>query len=110
MTIKQGDTYPPVRATLTDYSGTAIDLTDATVTFRMVDANGNTVIAAGACTITNAATGEVQYQWAEADTDTPGRFRAEFVVEFSGGAIATVPNSNYIIVEIVRNLYVAPSS
>jgi len=104
MTYKQGDTYPTLRATLTDAAGAAVDLTDATVVLRMVNSAGINVIDDAAVLITNATAGEVEYQWTELDTATPGVFRAEFHAEIFGGGLVSFPNDSYIIIEILPAL------
>ncbi len=104
MTIKKGDTYPTLRATLTDSAGVPVDLTGASVTFRMVDAVGEQVIADAAVAITNPAAGEVEYAWQVADVDTPGEYRGEFHAVLFGGALVTFPNDAYLYIRILDSL------
>jgi hypothetical protein len=104
MTIKQNDTYPPLRVTLTDSTDTAVDVTGATVTFRMVDAADTNIVDDKACSLITPASGIVEYQWLAADTDTAGDFRGEFHVTFVGGAIGTFPNDGYVHITIVPEL------
>lgn len=101
MVFKKGDTYPALTATLTDSVGAAVDLTGATVTFRMVDSAGTVVVAAGAVSITNAAAGEVSYSWQAGDVDTVGEFRGEFNAVLFGGAKAHFPNDGYLDIRII---------
>jgi len=65
---------------------TAVNLTGLTVEFKMVNAAGTDVIAqtATGVTVTTAASGEVQYDFATAGVATAGRYYAYFVVTDTG--------------------------
>jgi len=98
--ITQGDTYPPLRATLSDSVG-PIDLTGATVTLviRPRLSSGGPVVG-GACAITPpASSGVVTYDWQTGDTDTPGEYLAEWHV-LSGTDQWTVPSSGSLTLTI----------
>lgn len=102
--IKTGDLYPPLIATLTDSAG-VVNLTTATsVTLRMTNRIGANVIDDAVCTVTNAASGEVQYDWRAGDTDAAGIYYCEFHVTFAGVMPTTFPNDSYHIVEILPSL------
>lgn len=96
--LKQGDTWPPVRATLKDENG-PVDLTGCTVKFRMSGPSGANTVNESA-TITDAANGKVMYTWQKGDTKVVGQHRAEFVVTFANGKRATFPNNNFIFIQI----------
>lgn len=100
-TIKQSDTLPVLSATLKDAAGAAIDLTGATVTFRM-RRRGRTgpLKIDAAATVVSALAGTVQYAWASGDTDTPGSYDAEFRLTLPAGQ-ETVPNGNNLDIEVV---------
>lgn len=104
MVFKKNDTYPPLTATLVDSAGDPVDLTDATVKFRMVDASGAVVVSAGTVSITNALAGEVSYSWAAGDVDTVGEYRGEFSATLFGGGKAHFPNDGYIDIRIIDEL------
>ena len=53
---------------------------------------------------TNASNGAVSYTFTTSDTDTAGLFQGEFQVTFSGGAIETFPNAEYISINILDDL------
>jgi hypothetical protein len=90
--LKSEDTAPVLEATLTDASGEPIDLTGASVLFKMATPrNGETVVDTSA-RIADASAGLVRYPWAAEDTAEPGRYRAEFVVTYADGSIETFPN------------------
>lgn len=91
--LKQNDTKPSIQATLKNADGTAIDLTDATVDFHM-SLNGVNVVDAAAVVVT-ALSGIVRYDWAAADTDTPGTYDIEWEITFVDASIRTVPNSRH---------------
>lgn len=98
--IKQNDTSRSLRVTL------STDLTGAAINFKMADANGNTVIDQPATLVTASTvidgitSGIVEYQWQSGDTATAGRYRAEFIVTFTGGAVETFPADEYVDVVI----------
>lgn len=88
--VHLNDTRTVLAATLkqpnTSGVDTAIDLTGLTVEFKMVDKAGVDVIAqtSTGVTVTTAASGEVQYDFASAGVDTAGRYFGYFVVLDSG--------------------------
>jgi hypothetical protein len=71
-------TIPPaLQVTFTDSAGTAINVTSMTVTCTIRPVGGSSaddVIRTGA--VVTGASGIVKYQWVEADTTTPGSYRA----------------------------------
>lgn len=101
LTIKQNDTWPPLKATLTDENG-PIDLTTATAV--RVIMKGTTVTIDGVCTVVSATTGEVSYTWAAGDTAVNGSYNTEFEINWGSGRIETVPNDSYKTVEIKDDL------
>lgn len=108
--IKQGDRRPLFVVALKDNFGepseTAVNLTTATgVVFNMRNKAGGAVkVSRGACTITNAAGGEVTYAWATNDTDTAGSFEAEVEVTWNDTKAETFPNDSYWDVVITDDI------
>ena len=97
-TIKQGDTLPALRAQLLGPDDQPIDLSLATVEFRMGDhVNAPAVIE-------DPKQGRVRFDWRSEDTNVPGTHYAEFVVTFLGGATQRVPNDGYVLVQITRSV------
>lgn len=92
--ITENDTAPPIEATLkAGDPAAAVNLTGASVRFHMEDEAG-TVKVDAAGTLVDAANGKVKYDWQPADTDTAGRFKAEWEVTFSDGTIRTFPTGS----------------
>jgi len=91
--IKQNDTSPSLQATLTDYSGAAINLTNCVVNFHMKNVNGSLTINSQ-MTIVSALNGIVQYNWVSGDTNVPGTYYVEFEVTYPNTSIETFPNNN----------------
>jgi hypothetical protein len=96
--LKTGDTYPPVIAQLLQFNNTTnlyapVDLTGATVHFRMSVTGAGNLLLDAAAVIVDAATGIVRYDWAidGSDTGVKGDYQAEWRVTFSDGRIATFP-------------------
>lgn len=90
----QGNTKPYFAVQLLkveDYQ--PVDLTNATVTFYMrLEKNTGPVpeVSAGACVITSALLGKVEYRWGGNDLAKPGFYDAEFRIVFSDTKIQSV--------------------
>lgn len=99
----QGNRYPPLVRQLLDGAGDPIVLTTATsVTIKVAHASYDpyfsrkpVIVEAGACTITNATLGIVQWVPAAGDTDIVGAFHYVFTITWSGGETQTVPPNTY---------------
>jgi predicted dehydrogenase len=102
--IKQNDTSPKVLATLQNASGSAIDLTGASVRFHMRTLDGSSTVVDAAATIVTAASGIVRYSWTAPNTATSGSYQAEFEVTYADASIETFPNDTYISVEILDDI------
>lgn len=102
--LKSHDRYPSIQALFTS-SGAPVDLSTATsVTFIMRPMQGGQVKVNGVAVIVNAAGGVVRYDWAAADTDTPGSFQAEWQVTWSDGKRQTFPTQSYHTVDVLADL------
>ena len=103
--IKEDDTRPAITAILTDANDAAVNLTGASVAFSMrVEPAGTVKLSAVLANVTNAEAGQVSYNWATGDTDTPADYEAEFQVTFAGGAIQTFPGRNWIFVHVIDDI------
>lgn len=99
--IKQNDTSPAFSSTLEAPAGTPVDLTGATVQFKMTNRTTAAVkVDAVEATIVDAAAGKVSYSWAVGDTDTPGFYNAEWIVTFANGQRRTFPAADYLVVHV----------
>lgn len=102
-TVKVGDAGTVISAILEDPGG-AVDLTGASVSFLMADAQYRAAKVNAVATIVGAATGEVSYQWQAADLDAAGSYIAEFEVVFPDASIATFPSQGYVEIRVVDDL------
>ncbi len=107
-TLKQGDTGPPVRAhILNDNDRTEPDLTDAVVTFKLlqIDAETGELIElfdnSAVVESPVATSGTIRYDWGTGDTTgISGRFMSLFKIVFEDGTIEHYPDPGYIWVTI----------
>lgn len=108
--IKRNDTLPVMRITLLEPDGSAFNPTGATLAFFFQNVTLNTTTdpketGAGTFTVVGTgSTGEVDYAWAAADTDTVGSFRAEVEALPSGGGRETFPGGSYFLFDVVQDL------
>ena len=81
-----GDTSVAVAATLVRPDDSVVDLTDLTVSFKMLDSEGTAKVAKTTdnVTVTDAEAGQCQYDLQTADVDTEGTFYAYFIVGDGG--------------------------
>lgn len=109
--MKKGDTLPSLRDALED-NGVPVDLTSVTgVAFVYEQThdesgaamNGPAVIRTGSV-VAPATSGLVQYDWVAGDTSTPGRFRYEWRLTYSGGKSTTYPPQGFRTFEVYRGV------
>lgn len=86
----RGDRMPALELTLLDSAGNAIDLTGASVTLRLINAETETVKATKTATVSDASGGVITVQWSSGDLDTAGRFYAEVAITYAGGEVRTI--------------------
>lgn len=112
--LKVGDTYPNIETILKNGDGNPIDLTGATVRFRMSVAGGGNLMLEEDATLVTPQTGtdigRVYYTWDTDDVAIAGTYQAEWIVTFSSGKIATFPRGvtngtdfNLVVIEPVVN-------
>lgn len=79
-TFVQSDTRPFFAIIAkNNITNAAVDLTGMTITFYMWNKRTRVAkVSAGACTITDAVNGKVEYRWGATDLDDPGLYEAEF--------------------------------
>lgn len=96
--LRAGDQLPVLRRVL-EVDGSPIDLTTATGVVFSASGAAGTVIS-GACDVTNALGGQVDYYWAPADALVPaGFYQAHYTITFPGGPL-TIPNGSYLVLQI----------
>lgn len=101
--IKRNDLQPYYYGKALSVTGTAIDLTGATIRCTMYEADAGTLKInrqTTGVTITSAASGLFHYQWQSGDTDTTGTYLIEFEVTPQSGGKFTLPydNKNYVVI------------
>lgn len=108
--IKQGDTLPMLALTLKDGSATAIDVSGAdSIKLRMRKVNSGSnagVLKVNAeMDLTNTGSdGKVELALTADQTDTPGAYVADVLIDWGGGDLQTVPNDSFINVHIVGSV------
>lgn len=102
VTIKRGDTWPPLRATLEDADG-PVDLTAATAVVLKLKSDTLAVRSAPA-TVEDAVAGAIFYVWESVTTAVAGSYQGEFEVTWGDGQVETFPNDAYFTVEIMEDL------
>ena len=110
--LKVGNLSPAITATLTDDAGDPVDLTGATVIFKLVSMLDYTTVVAGSADILvadpdvlQAGDPNVRYRWQGADSATPGLYYAEWQATLpSGAGPITFPNTGFLIVNISPTL------
>lgn len=99
ITLRKGDTAPNIPITCTR-SGSAINLTGATVRFIISDPNGSrTNSSHSTCTITSATAGTCTYDLASGDIPTAGTYRGDVEITYAGGEVETQTNSVILVVK-----------
>jgi hypothetical protein len=95
MRIKAGDTIP-MTASLKDGTGTAVNLTGATVVGYIYHSPTGVFLSSGTATVVGDATlGNVSLALSAGQTAAPGGYFVEWKVTFAGGAIQRFPGSSY---------------
>lgn len=107
-TIRQNDRLPIISSTLTGADG-ALNLTGATVRFRMRLLESTTLKVDQPATIGDADDGVVSYSWQAGDTDTAGTMLAEWQVTYPDAGILTVPNDKPVVVTATPSLETLPA-
>lgn len=103
--IKAGDTFPVLSVTIVNQDDdTPVDLTGATVVFRMAPDSGGAIVLSATASVRDGVNGVLEYNWAPGQTDTPGRYRGEFIITMPSGKVMTAPNTSYLDVRIVERL------
>lgn len=88
--LVQGDHGFDINFDLKDADGNALDITGATVTFKVGNpgATSSGLVFSGSCTIDDAAGGECHYTPTSSDLSSAGVYRGEIEVDY-GNKIVT---------------------
>ena len=100
--IKRGDTLFFLEYILEGPTG--LNLTGASVLFKMRNRNGAVVFSRAATVAVATGNPTVRYVWQAGDTTTAGLFEGEFEVTFSGGQIKTFPDPGFIPIRISEDI------
>lgn len=106
LTLKRNDLQPYLYAQAIESTGTAIDLTGATVMATMRDVDVGTLKInrqSAGVNVTVASTGTFQYEWQSGDTNTTGTFSFEFEIAPASGGKFTLPVKHDLIITIVAD-------
>ncbi len=102
-----GNTRTAISATLKqeDENGDlqVVDVSSLDVHFDMYDRNGTKVVDAGTVAKDDGVNGKVSYDFQSADVDTPGTYRAYFVVTESGEPDHFPIVNGELLIEILPN-------
>lgn len=81
----QNARYAAQQITWTDADGNGVDLTGATVTGFIQDANGRIQAIDGTLALVTAASGIFSWTYGSNDVATPGDYLVQFVATYGGG-------------------------
>ena len=98
--IKETDLSPAIQTTLCDPAGVAIDVTGQTVTFQMTRLGSDTKAVNAAASLITPASGIVRYTFLDTETDNPGVYKAQWIVDLGLTTQETYPNQDYDTVYI----------
>lgn len=105
--LTQSDTSPVLGTTLRD-GGIHVDISGYNeVRFHMQNEYEEVVIndnTSGRVNVRDASRGKVEYVFSTEDTDTVGKYYAEWQVEYGDGTVETFPTDGYIIIEILEGI------
>lgn len=107
--LKTGDTGPSLTIQcikendnpedLSSINEVSVFITEADESTLKVDDNTG-----GNVSVSDAASGEVTYDWQSGDTDNPGTYRGEVEVDFTSGETKTFPSAGTFKVYIEEGL------
>lgn len=94
---KTGDTWPPIKGTVTDADEAAVNIFTATSVRFIAKKVGGTEVVTGVATKLDDGTvplrGRWQYTWASNDLSVAGDYEVEIEVTWSAGQIETFPDA-----------------
>jgi hypothetical protein len=102
--IKQNDTSPDLQVICKDYSESVVSVSGAFVKFLMRNKRTGEVQVNASGVVVDGPNGVIKYSWVTGDTDTVGRYEAEFQVTYADSSIETFPNNGFITVEVLDDI------
>lgn len=100
--IMRGDQEPAYTGQLL-VNGEPVDLTGHTVKFLMTSCQTGVLKVNAVATIVDAENGRVAYEWGATDTDTAGKYKAQWE-DTADGKKRTFPPKGYLYIEIGTDL------
>ena len=82
-----GDTLVPFAPVFQYANGGFFNLTNATITMKMQDQDGNLKTCSGSWTIDDPVNGKAHYQWQSADVNTAGTWNLYITVTVTGATV-----------------------
>ena len=80
-------------------------MTGASVVFSMrVQPAGTTKVDKQSVTVNDASAGDLQYDWASANTNTADVYEGEFQVTYADTSVQTFPNDGYILIAVTDDV------
>lgn len=98
--LKRGNTRPHLDVTLYDTTGSVLDLTGKTVTFRMHDTASGRLKVNRPVDTNGGTAGTARVTFTPAESDTDGIYPCEFHVDDGAGVVQVVPNFGTLTVII----------
>lgn len=102
LTIKRNDLARKIEDVL-KIDGAAIDLTGSSVSIVLRNKTTGSTIKRAA-SIVDAASGQVEYQFASGDTATAGAYELEWEIVFPDTKPLTIPDNSYHLLNILPDL------
>lgn len=92
---RQGDTWPPITGTITDGSGSPVDISTAT-SLSFIAVSGATTITGVPTNLDDGTTpnmGKWSYTWGATDLSVAGSYKVEIPVTWETGKIESFPSN-----------------
>lgn len=103
--IKRGAVLPRLLfKVLDEQTGFPVDLTGASVSFKMKSLEDGSVLVNAGASVVNPSQGLVEYAWSANDTATAGVCIGEFDILFPDGSTLTVPRKQSLEIWITEDV------
>lgn len=102
--LKKGDTAPGLKIQLSDRNGYLNLSTVTGAKFAYELRENSTGVTLRDMTLFGPSSGVITYDWQTGETNTPGIYQGEIVLNYSGGKQATFPNDKFLTFEIVDDI------